>query len=192
MVELHRDVGADPLLDAHRRLRREGDRPTVEMRAEERPLLGHLHLLGEAEHLKPTTIGEHRPVPSHEPRDAAGRLDDLLTGAEVEVVGIGQHHSGASAGDSPDVDPLHRRGRCHGHEQRGGHRSAGGDERAGPGPIRGRLLYPTHRRDGPPLLRSIVFVHASPVHAGPNQPGRTGALPMQWYVKPRDRISAGE
>ena len=89
MVELHRDVGADPLLDAHRRLRREGDRPAVEMRAEERPLLGHLHLLGEAEHLKPTTVGEHRPTPSHEPRDSAGRLDDLLAGAEVEVVGIG-------------------------------------------------------------------------------------------------------
>ena len=140
MVELHRDVGADPLLDPHRSLGSERDGASIDVRAEVRPLLGHLHLLGEAENLKPTAVGEHRPIPPHERCDPAGRPDHLLAGTQMKVVGIGQHHARAGAGDPPDVDPLDRRRRRHRHEQWRGDRPPGGDERPGPGPIRSRLL----------------------------------------------------
>jgi hypothetical protein len=112
--------------------------------------------------------------------DTTGRLDHLLTGTEMEVIGIGEHHTSASAGDAPDVNALHRRRGRHRHEERRGDRAVGRDERPGAGAVGGRLQCPLHRRDCFPFPGSIVVVHASAVPFRPHQPGSAGALPMQW------------
>ena len=159
MIQLHGDIGANALLNPHRRLGGEFDRAAIEVRAKKGPLLRHPHLLGQAENLKSTAVGERGTTPAHEASDSPCLGDHFLTGAQVEMVGVLQHHAGARLGHPANVDPLDRGRGGHRHEEGCGHRTVGRGEHTSAGPAgAGRLE-----------LEGETGLH----------PGSTGALPIE-------------
>ena len=66
LVEYHRDVRAEVLLNLDGSFGREFERGAVDVASELRPVVGDLHLPREAEHLEPAGVGEDRAVPVHE------------------------------------------------------------------------------------------------------------------------------
>ena len=56
------------------------------MAAEPRALVGELAVVTEREHLKTAAVGENRLVPAVELVEAAGFLDDIGAGTQVEMV----------------------------------------------------------------------------------------------------------
>ena len=67
------------------------------------------HLLepgAEREHLEAAGVGERRARPVHERPETAGLLDDVGSGLQVQVVGVGQHglRAAAAAIDSGSTD----------------------------------------------------------------------------------------
>ena len=119
MVERHRDVGAEDPLDLHRALGSEPPARPVDVALEFHAILVDLPKPLEGEHLEPPGIGEQGTVPAHEAMQSAERGDDILTGTDVQVVGVGEHEARAGG---PEVG---RRQRPHGslradrHEHRG-------------------------------------------------------------------------
>ena len=105
LVERHDDVGAELLLDAHRERGREHVARAVVHRAELDALVAHHARALEAEHLEPAGVGEDRPVPAHEPVQAAVRGDDVRARAEVQVVGVAEDDLRA---ELPQLARLHR------------------------------------------------------------------------------------
>ncbi len=115
LVEREDDVGAELMLDLHRYLGCEPvfrtvdvglERDAVIVDARETFLARSYDVVGlqrvrihgqrlletgaEAQHLESTRIGERRSRPVHECAEAAGGVDDVGAGLEVEVVGVGQ------------------------------------------------------------------------------------------------------
>ena len=116
LVQLHGDVGADELLDAHVLLGRPVDLAAVVDGLERDPVVGELHGVGEAEHLEAAGVGEHGAVVVHEAVDAPGLGHQLRAGAHGQVVGVREHHLAAELAQLVGGDPLHRGGGAHGHE----------------------------------------------------------------------------
>ena len=92
LIELHDDIGAQLLLDAHVVLGRPEVPRAVDYRAKANPLIRKLQRVGETEDLEPARIGEDASVPVHEAVQAAGLLDDVRAGAQEQMVRVGQHH----------------------------------------------------------------------------------------------------
>ena len=90
-VELHLDVGAEQALDFDGALGRQQVRGAVDVRLEGDALVGDLRELGEAHDLEAAGVGEDRTVPAHEAVQAAEPGDALGTGAQHQVVGVGEH-----------------------------------------------------------------------------------------------------
>jgi len=67
----HQDIRAQGLLDVDGGLGTQEEAGAVEMRAEGRPLFGNFGQLLQAENLKAAGISEDRPLPVHEPVQAA-------------------------------------------------------------------------------------------------------------------------
>ncbi len=120
MVELHGDVGAKGPLDLHRLLGSDGPVAAVHVTLEGDALLRDGAEAFEREDLEPAAVGQHRPVPVGEGVEPAEGLHDVLTGAEMQVVGIPQHHlrPGAlhfhrvEAAHGPVGADRHERRRC--------------------------------------------------------------------------------
>ena len=114
-IEREHDVRADFVLDAHRNLSGETMCVTIQRRLERHAVLihpghallalgddvvrlhaGHVHCqrLLEADaqrhHLETARIGERGPIPVHETRQAAGRVQHVLARALEQVEGVGQ------------------------------------------------------------------------------------------------------
>ena len=53
-------------------------------------LLTDLAELGERKDLKAAAVGEDRAVPGHEAVETAQRLDQLVAGSDVQVIGVGK------------------------------------------------------------------------------------------------------
>ena len=83
LVELHGDVGAEILLDAHVVLGRPEVLGAVEDGAELDAVVGELERVGEAEDLEAARVGEDGAVPVHERVQAAGVAHDVSAGAQV-------------------------------------------------------------------------------------------------------------
>ena len=62
----------------------------------------------ERHHLEAAAVGERRTRPVHEGAQAAGRLDDVGTRLQVQVVGVGQHGLGAERGHALGQHGLDR------------------------------------------------------------------------------------
>ena len=116
VVEHHRHVAAQGLLDGHRPFRRDGHQPAVDVRAEDGFLLGHFHAMGEAEDLEAAAVGQDRPVPAHEAVQAAQRGDYLFARPQREMIGIAQDHFRPAPADLFDLQPFDARLRGDGHE----------------------------------------------------------------------------
>ena len=116
LVERHHDVAADRLLHREARLGREQVLLAVDVAAEARARLVHGAVSRHREDLESARVGQHRPVPAHEPVDAAELPEHLGPGPQHQVVGVGQQHGGAGGLQRLDGLALHRRLRAHRHE----------------------------------------------------------------------------
>ena len=133
LIQLHGDVGADELLDAHVLLGRPVNLAAVVDGLERNPVVGELHGVREAEYLKAAGVGEHGAVVVHEAVDAAGLGHQVGAGPHGQVVRVREHHLAAQLGQLVRRDALHRGGGAHGHEHGGVEIAVGGGvgERAG-------------------------------------------------------------
>ena len=116
LVQLHGDVGAQLLLDLHVALGRPAHLGPVVDGAEREALVVQLERVGQAEHLEPARVGEHGAVVVHEAVHAAGLGHYVGTGAQRQVVRVGQHHLGVEIVQLAHGDALHRGARAHRHE----------------------------------------------------------------------------
>ena len=92
-VEHHLDVGAEELLDGHRRFRRQAVAGAVVDGPERDPVVVDLGL--QAEDLEAPRVGQRQPVPAGEAAEAAEAGDRLGAGPEHQVVRVAQHDLGA-------------------------------------------------------------------------------------------------
>ncbi len=90
----------------------------VEDRAELDAVVGELERVGEAEDLEAARVGEDGAVPVHERVQTAGVAHDVGTGAQVEVVGVGEQHLRADVVQLRRGDALDGRAGADRHEDR--------------------------------------------------------------------------
>ena len=88
------------------------------MRLEPRALVGDPAHAREAEHLIAAAVGEDRPVPGHEPVQPAAPRDQIVTGPQVQVIGVAQNDLGAERLEAVVERGLHRAARADRHERR--------------------------------------------------------------------------
>ncbi len=98
LVEGHEDVGAERDLDGDGVLGRKEVAGAIEVGAEVDAIGGDFAEFGEGEDLEAAGVGEHGAAPGHEAVDAAHAGDEVVTGAEVEMVGVGEDDLRAEAG----------------------------------------------------------------------------------------------
>ncbi len=67
--------------------------------------------------MKAAGVGEDRPVPAHERVQPAHLADDLVAGAQVQVVRVAEDHLRAQGAEIVGVERLDRRQRAHRHER---------------------------------------------------------------------------
>src|SRR5271165_6895011 len=63
----------------------------IEMGAELYSVFGHLTQVAEAEDLKPPRVGEQWARPAHELMQPAELADELVAGAQIQVIGISKN-----------------------------------------------------------------------------------------------------
>src|SRR5690606_4317394 len=119
VVEHHRDVRPEDLLNVHGLLRPEKEAGAVEMTAKLDAVLGYPADLREAEDLEPPAVGEDREGPVHETVQTPGRRDDLEARAHEEMIGVRENDLSAGLDQFPWIQRLDRRLSAHGHEHRG-------------------------------------------------------------------------
>ncbi len=130
-VERHDDVGAEHFLDPRDALGREMNLAPLDGRSEYDAVVGDPAQSRQTEHLEAAAVGEDRAVPVHEPVEAPGAADELGTGTQHQVKGVGEHDLRAR------VAHLFGRERAHGsvgtdrHERGRLHASVGRVEPAG-------------------------------------------------------------
>ena len=132
MVERHRDVGAQAPLDLGGALGREQAATPVDVTLELDALVIHAAEPVEREDLKPARVGEQRAVPRHESVQPAELCDHVLAGANVQVVGVGEHDARAHGFEVGGGECAHAALRADGHEGRRLDRPVRQCEHAGP------------------------------------------------------------
>ena len=133
MIEHHRHVAAQGLLDGDGPLGRKGDQSAVDVRAKDRFLLGYFDQMGEAIELKSAAVGQDRSVPAHEAMQSAERGDHLFAGPQREMIGIAQDHLRPRGAELFDFQALHARLGSDRHEGRHLHRAVRREEDRPPG-----------------------------------------------------------
>src|SRR5262249_48870537 len=95
----------------------EGVKVAVEVRLKLYSMLADLAQPGEAEHLKPAGVGKDRIGPRHESMQSPELADELVSGPQIEVIGIGEDGLGVELfGEVVLGESLDGRLRSHGHE----------------------------------------------------------------------------
>lgn len=79
-------------LDLHAFLRPHKQDPSVHMAVEGDPFFLDLPQGSQAEHLESPAVGEDGPLPPHKLVQAAPAVNQLVSGTDVEVVGVAQLH----------------------------------------------------------------------------------------------------
>ena len=126
-VETHRDVAPEPSLDLGDTGRREAIGDAVVDRAErDAAVVDGEQGVAQREDLKPSRVGQDRPVPARERVQPAELLDQVLAGTEVEVVGVRKDHGRAGLAYLLRVERLHGRLRPDRHEGGGRDVAVGG------------------------------------------------------------------
>ena len=90
LVEGHGNIAAQIALDAHALLRPHENAVPVQMAGEGHALLADLPQSRQREHLEPAGIRQDGAVPAHEPVQPAHGAHHVVTGAQMQVVCIGQ------------------------------------------------------------------------------------------------------
>ena len=109
MIEAHRDVGAELALNRRCDLGREPDQVAVVDRAErDAVVVDARDRVAQREDLVAAGVGEDRPVPAHEPVQAAELRDQVLAGTQMQVVRVAEQDRGAERAELVGVDALDR------------------------------------------------------------------------------------
>src|SRR5258705_5368123 len=90
-VERHEDITAQRELDIDRRLRGKYMRVAIEMGVENDAIFGDLTNPRQAEHLESTRVSEDGSRPGHKAMQSAKLTNQLMAGAEVEMVRIAKN-----------------------------------------------------------------------------------------------------
>ena len=101
LVKGHGYGGAQIGLDLHAFLRSHKDLVSVDMGAEVDAFLLDLPEGGQGKYLKSAGVRQHRSVPVHEPAQAPELPDQLISGTDMKVIGVGQLHL------APDLLQVH-------------------------------------------------------------------------------------
>ena len=131
VVELHDHVGAEVALDPHHGFGRERAPRSVDVAAELDAVLDDRAQRLQGEHLKAAGVGEDRTVPAHERVQAAQLAHDVVAGAQVQMVGVGEDHLRAERAEIVGVERLDGGERADGHERRRLHAAVRRGEDAG-------------------------------------------------------------
>jgi len=115
-VEGHDDVRAEVLLNPNGALRREAMRRAVNVTLEGHAFIVYLAGLRQREDLEAARIGKQGMRPAHETMQTAQASHHVITGAQVEMIGVGKHQRGAQVLDLGGRERLDRRLRAHGRE----------------------------------------------------------------------------
>ena len=94
LVERHHDVGAERKLDIDRRFGCEQVRVAIQVRAEQHTFFGDLAQIAQAEDLESARVRQDGPRPGHEFVQPAELADQFMSGAQEEVIGVGQDDFG--------------------------------------------------------------------------------------------------
>ncbi|SPF44226.1 conserved hypothetical protein [Candidatus Sulfopaludibacter sp. SbA4] len=112
----------------------------IEVRLEDDAVLGDLAKAAEAEDLKAPRIGEDGVGPGHEAVQPSHLADELVAGAQVEMVGVGQQDFHAEVFGEIALGETFDGGlRAYGHEDGGFDGAVGGVQEAGAGTRVGAL-----------------------------------------------------
>ena len=130
LVEAHDAVRPELLLNPHRFFRRELKQAPVDVGPKHDLLFIQLPQSCQTENLKPATVCQNRPIPIHKPMQATEFRNDLGSGPQRQVVGIGEDFLNADLLQLIWREPLDRRQRPDRHERR----SLDGAMRRLPGP----------------------------------------------------------
>ena len=87
-VKGHHDIRAQRVLDVHAHLGRDEAAAAVQMALKGHALFADLADAGEGKHLEPAAVGEDGLGPAHEAVQAARLADQVLAGAQVQVIGV--------------------------------------------------------------------------------------------------------
>src|SRR6185312_3071549 len=123
VIKRHGDVAAQRQLNLHRQLRRQQMRAAVEMRAEPYPFFGDaaegfflVLARPQAEDLVATAVGEDGMGPGGELVQSAQAADALVTGAQIQMVGVAEDDLRPQSFQIILADGLDRGPRAHRHE----------------------------------------------------------------------------
>jgi len=146
LVQGHEDVGPQGELDLDGPLGGQEVPGPIQMRLERDPVFRDVPETGQTQHLVAAAVRQDGPVPSHEPVQAAERLDDLVSGPQVEVIGVAQDQRAAFLVQVSRVQGLDRGLRPAGHEDGGLHHAMRGGQSppAGAGPPIGCEEFEAH------------------------------------------------
>ena len=89
---------------------------TVNVGSEFDSLLGDLSKIPKAEYLESAAVGQNRPVPVHEFVESSRFPDQLMAGAQIEMVGVAQYDVCVDVQQVARGHRLNRRLRANGHE----------------------------------------------------------------------------
>ena len=95
LIKGHCDGGTQVCLDLHTLLRAHKDAVAVQMGSKGHAFLRDLTQLGQAEHLESAAVGQDGAVPAGKFVQAAHIGYQLITGAQMQVVGVAEHYLGA-------------------------------------------------------------------------------------------------
>ena len=95
LIKGHCNGGTQVCLDLHTLLRAHKDAVAVQMGSKGHTFFRDLTELGQAEHLESAAVGQDGAVPAGKLVQAAHIGYQLVTGAQMQVVGVAEHHLGA-------------------------------------------------------------------------------------------------
>ena len=152
LVEGHDHVGAQPPLDVDHGLGGEAVAAPVDVAAKGDAVVVDVAGGGQREDLVTPRVGQDRSPPAHEVVQAAQLPHHLRARAQVQVVGVGQHHRCAGVRELLGRDTLDGARRAHRHEDRRFDHAAGKGQApcAGPavGGVEGEVCASGHPHHG--------------------------------------------
>jgi len=89
---------------------------TVNVRTEHDAFVGYFRYVAEAEHLIPAAVGQDRAVPRCEGMQPSGIADEIISGPQMQVIGVAEDDRRAALHQFLRRHRLHRGLRAHGHE----------------------------------------------------------------------------
>ena len=118
LVKGHRNVGPERNLHVHRVFGSKEVAASIQVRTEPHAFVRHLAQRCQRKHLESARIRQHRPRPTDELVQTAKSPNQLVTGPQIEMIGIAENDLGAQRLQNILGNCLHRASRAHRHKHR--------------------------------------------------------------------------